>query len=132
MLYAMNNISNILPIKWFLGIPFNDTENPRLLMGELGEKILGDNLLGLQLGNEPDLYFNNAIRSADYSVTQYSSEWGTVLQDYLSDSSVSNNSMFIAPSVCCGGGIGWTPEDVWNTGFLDSYKDHLSYISVQQ
>ncbi|EJD02698.1 uncharacterized protein FOMMEDRAFT_140601 [Fomitiporia mediterranea MF3/22] len=132
ILYAMNNISSLLPIKWFLGVPFNDTQNPRLLMGELGEKILGDNLLGLQLGNEPDLYFNNQIRPADYNPTQYNSEWGQVLQAYMSDTSISNNSMFIAPSVCCGPMPGWTPEMVWDTGFLDNYKDHLSWISVQR
>lgn len=128
----MNNISALLPIKWFVGVPFNDTTNPRLLMGELSQSILGDNLLGLQLGNEPDLYSNNGIRSSGYSQAQYNTEFGEVLQDYIDDSSTTNKSMFIAPSVCCGDGIGWTPESIWNTGFLDNYGDHLSYLSVQQ
>jgi len=39
-----------------LGIPMNDTKNIRLQIGELGESILGPNLLGFQVGNEPDLY----------------------------------------------------------------------------
>ena len=34
----------------------NDTTNPRLQIAETSEAILGDNLIGLQLGNEPDLY----------------------------------------------------------------------------
>ena len=34
----------------------NDTANPRLQIAEVGESVLGDNLLGLQVGNEPDLY----------------------------------------------------------------------------
>lgn len=34
----------------------NDTSNLRLQIAEVGEAILGDNLLGFQLGNEPDLY----------------------------------------------------------------------------
>ncbi|KAL5485437.1 hypothetical protein ACEPAI_8079 [Sanghuangporus weigelae] len=131
ILYAMANISTLLPIKWFLGVPFNDTQNPRLLLGELGEQILGEHLLGFQLGNEPDLYFNNQIRPSDYSPTQYEQEWGQVLQSYIDDSSIMNNSLFIAPSVCCGPGIGWTPEQVWDTGFLTNYADHLAYISVQ-
>jgi len=38
------------------GIPMNDTKNIRLQIGELGESILGSNLLGFQVGNEPDLY----------------------------------------------------------------------------
>jgi hypothetical protein len=38
------------------GLPFNDSQNLRLEIGENGENILGSHLLGLQLGNEPDLY----------------------------------------------------------------------------
>ncbi len=34
----------------------NDTSNLRLQIAEVSESILGDNLIGLQLGNEPDLY----------------------------------------------------------------------------
>lgn len=34
----------------------NDTSNLRLQIAEIAEEILGDTLLGLQLGNEPDLY----------------------------------------------------------------------------
>lgn len=34
----------------------NDTSNLRLQIAEVAESVLGDNLLGLQLGNEPDLY----------------------------------------------------------------------------
>ena len=39
-----------------IGVPFNDTSNLRLGIAELGEAILGDNVLGYQVGNEPDLY----------------------------------------------------------------------------
>jgi hypothetical protein len=51
----------ILPLKFdpflsTLGIPFNDTANWRLTIAEKSQEILGDNLLGLQAGNEPDLY----------------------------------------------------------------------------
>lgn len=38
-----------------LGIPFNDT-NWRLAIAEYGQSILGDKLVGMQAGNEPDLY----------------------------------------------------------------------------
>ena len=50
------NVSSLTPAKWYLGIPFNDTAHPRLQIAELGEQIIGGNLLGFQLGNEPDLY----------------------------------------------------------------------------
>lgn len=38
------------------GIPFNDTSDFRFQIAEQGEAILGDNLLGFQAANEPDLY----------------------------------------------------------------------------
>ena len=38
------------------GVDMNDTSHVRLEIAEVGEAILGNNLLGLQVGNEPDLY----------------------------------------------------------------------------
>lgn len=105
-----------------------------LLIAELSQKILGKNLLGLQLGNEPDLYHINNIRGTDYTPDQYTQDWGTVLNAYKGDSEISNTNMFVAPSVCCGGenNIGWTPEQVFDTGFLDQFADNLAWISVEQ
>jgi len=131
LVYAMGNASSLLPIKWFIGVPFNDTSNPRTILGEIAQAVLGDDLIGIQLGNEPDLYFNNGIRLPDYNQTDYFNEFGTVLQDYVNDPNIRNASMFVAPSVCCGDGIGWTPESVFATGFLQSYVNNLAYISVQ-
>lgn len=34
----------------------NDTSNLRLQIAEAADTILGDNVLGYQVGNEPDLY----------------------------------------------------------------------------
>ena len=39
-----------------LGVPFADAQNVSLAIVENGQSILGDHLLGLQAGNEPDLY----------------------------------------------------------------------------
>lgn len=50
------NVSALIPVQWYLGVPFNDTTNLRLGIVEAGEAILGSNLLGFQVGNEPDLY----------------------------------------------------------------------------
>ena len=68
------NVSSLVPVKWYLGnsprsstlvydlriypsgIPFNDTTHLRLGIAEAGEAILGEHLLGFQVGNEPDLY----------------------------------------------------------------------------
>lgn len=73
-IYMLGNISSLVNVKWYLGesihplkfddeaqvisvgVPFNDTTNLRLAIAEVGENVLGDHLLGLQVGNEPDLY----------------------------------------------------------------------------
>ena len=44
------------------------------------------------------------------------------------DSRILNKNMLIGPSVASA----WTPEQVWDTGFIDTYKDHLYCLSVQQ
>jgi hypothetical protein len=56
IIYMLANISALANVKWYLGVPFNDTANLRLQIAEVGQAILGDNLIGLQVGNEPDLY----------------------------------------------------------------------------
>ena len=52
----LRNISSLVNVRWYLGVPFNDTSNFRLAIVEQGQQILGDYLIGLQVGNEPDLY----------------------------------------------------------------------------
>jgi len=56
LLWMLRNISSLVNVRWHLGIPFNDTTNFRLAIAEQGQAILGDYLIGLQAGNEPDLY----------------------------------------------------------------------------
>lgn len=55
------NISAMLNVKWFLGIPFNDSVNWRLQIAEQGQAVLGSNLLALQAANEPDFYQKCAL-----------------------------------------------------------------------
>lgn len=58
----LRNISSLVNVRWHLGIPFNDTSNFRLAIADQGQKILGDYLIGLQAGNEPDLYADHGHR----------------------------------------------------------------------
>ena len=39
---------------------------------------------------------------------------------------IKNN--LIAPSISSG----WTPDDIWNTNFVETYTDVLSMISMEQ
>ena len=61
LIQMMRNISDLVNVHWYLGVPFNDT-NWRLQIVETGQAILGDFLIGMQAGNEPDLYANHGRR----------------------------------------------------------------------
>lgn len=74
--YLLGNVSALVNVHWYLGnysticlisvvpivihlrpgIPLNDSANLRMGIAEVGEAILGDKLIGFQVGNEPDLY----------------------------------------------------------------------------
>jgi len=64
LLWMLRNISSLVNVRWHLGIPFNDTSNFRLAIAEQGQAILGDYLIGLQVGNEPDLYVDHGHRES--------------------------------------------------------------------
>jgi hypothetical protein len=125
----LGNVSSLVNIRWFLGIPFNDTSNLRLAIAEQGEKILGDYLIGLQVGNEPDLYVSHGHRPANYSPFDYFGEFGDLVAALANDSNIRNQDLLIGPNIATGA---WSPEMVWNTGFVQSYSPNLAYLAVEQ
>jgi len=75
----LSNVSSLVNAKWYLGttlrrymtslltffdlgIPFNETDHFRLDIAQYGESILGDNLIGLQVGETPDTYASKGVR----------------------------------------------------------------------
>jgi len=56
LLYMMANISSLTNVHWFVGLPFLNTTPFNLDILHYGEAILGDYLVAVQAGNEPDLY----------------------------------------------------------------------------
>ncbi|KAF9556467.1 glycoside hydrolase family 79 protein [Agrocybe pediades] len=127
MFYMTNNISSMLNIKWFFGIPFNDSVNWRLDIAESAQNILGDNLLGLQAGNEPDFYQQFGRRQV-YSPDMYSNEVDDLIKTIDANPNIPNKHMLIGPSVST---IIWKPEDVWKTNFIERFKDRLYALSVE-
>jgi hypothetical protein len=128
VLYMMANISALVNARWYLGIPFNDTANLRLAIAEYGEAVLGDTLLGFQVGNEPDLYADHGHRNGSYGPYDYFGEFGVVVDALASDTAVPTKNRLIAPSVATGD---WTPEMVWDTGFIPTYADSLGALAVE-
>ncbi|KAI0073210.1 hypothetical protein K474DRAFT_1666888 [Panus rudis PR-1116 ss-1] len=129
IIYMLSNVSSLVNTKWYLGIPMNDTTNLRLQIAEAAESILGDNLLGLQLGNEPDLYASHNHRPQTYSQFDYFGEFGVVVQAIANDENIPIRNNLIAPSVATGA---WTPEMVWDTGFIPAYTNQLGALAVEQ
>ncbi|KAI0772364.1 hypothetical protein BD413DRAFT_612530 [Trametes elegans] len=123
----LSHVSALVNAKWYLGIPMNDTSNLRLQIAETADAILGDNVLGYQVGNEPDLYASHGHRPPTYNVSDYSDEFGVIMNAVQQDSKITSRNNLIAPSLQ---GT-WTPEDLFTTGFLDSYASSLSTIAME-
>ncbi|ESK94670.1 glycoside hydrolase family 79 protein [Moniliophthora roreri MCA 2997] len=121
--YLLGNISTLVNVGWFLGIPMNDTNTGspiRLEIAEYSQQVLGDRLLGLQVGNEPDLYTAHNHRPLTYSPYDYFREFGLIVRAIKDNPRIGalQNHKLIGPSVATGA---WTPEMVWDTGFIDAY-----------
>ncbi|THG97424.1 hypothetical protein EW026_g4567 [Hermanssonia centrifuga] len=108
ILYMLANVSALVNTKWYLGIPFNDTSNLRLGIAEVGESILGDNL--------------------NYSQGDYFNDFGIMVEAIGNDTLIPVRNNLIAPSVATGP---WTPESVWDTGFVGVYSDSLGALAVE-
>jgi hypothetical protein len=70
---------------------------------------LGSSLLGFEIGNEPDLYYNNGIRSSSYTYSQFLSQW-QVLAGAITNA--------VPGWAITNGGSGWTltgPASASNT-----------------
>ncbi|KAK2460443.1 hypothetical protein APHAL10511_007608 [Amanita phalloides] len=128
LIFMLGNISRFTNIRWFLGIPFNATNPFRLDIVHTSQAVLGDHLIGLQAGNEPDFYAEFGKRSANYTPADYFGEVGALVSQMNNDPLVLNRTMLLAPSVSTGP---WHPEDIWNTGFLPAYSQYLAYLAVE-
>lgn len=94
----------------------------------MGQEILGDHLLGMQVGNEPDLYSAHGHRPLDYSQQDYFGEFGEFIKAMNANTSIPRQNILIAPSVS----VNWTPQQIWDTGFVDAYNQSLGILSVEK
>ncbi|KIJ18005.1 glycoside hydrolase family 79 protein [Paxillus involutus ATCC 200175] len=124
----MAGISALTNVRWYLGVPFNDTSNWRLQIAEVGESILGDYLVGLQAGNEPDLYSRHGHRPDSYSPDDYKNEFGDLINAMTADSSIPNKDLLIGPNLA---GV-WEPQQMWDTGFATDFNENLAALAVER
>ncbi|KAK0243051.1 glycoside hydrolase family 79 protein [Armillaria nabsnona] len=128
LFHLMRGISELVNIRWFLGIPFFNINPFQLAIAEQSQAILGDFLAGLQAGNEPDLYVRHGHRTDPYGPSDYGNEFGALVQAMSSDANAVNKNLLIGPNIATGD---WVPEDVWQTGFVDTYSENLAYLAVE-
>ncbi|KAJ7757813.1 glycoside hydrolase family 79 protein [Mycena maculata] len=127
VLYMLANISALVNVNWYLGIPLNDTSHLRLGIAEVGEAILGDRLIGFQVGNEPDQYALHDHRPPGYGPANFSSDFGIVDAALRADPSVPVvNGKLIGPSLS---GV-WQPQEVWDVDFIPDHLQSLAELSM--
>ena len=90
---------------------------------------MGEHLIGLQAGNEPDLYADHGHCLQTYGPFDYFGEFGMIVQAIGGDLNIPVKNNLIGPSVATGT---WTLEMVWDTGFIPAYTNSLSALSVKQ
>jgi hypothetical protein len=143
-LYLMANVSGLVNVHWFLGklsllsflprvkyrsripgIPFFDPPEFNLNISNYGEAILGEYLIGLQVGNEPDLYVAHGHRPDGYGPANYVDEFGELVSAMTNQATL---DLLIGPNI----DNTWTPESVWDTGFVDTYNQNLISLAVEK
>ncbi|KJA24885.1 glycoside hydrolase family 79 protein [Hypholoma sublateritium FD-334 SS-4] len=127
LFYMASNISSFVNVNWFIGIPFNDSTNWRLAIAENAQTIIGDNLLGMQAGNEPDYYASHGIRAVTYGPYDYFGEFSNLITTISQNSLIPRKNILIGPSLASGD---WMPEQVWDTGFIPAFKDSLYALTI--
>ena len=138
----MKGISDLVNVRWFLGalnllylyrisslpqgIPFFQTNPFDIAIAQSSQIILGDHLIGLQAGNEPDLYSRHGHRGSDYAPQNYVDEFGTLVSALGTDST---RDILIGPNLA---NADWQPQQIWETGFVDTYSENLAFLAVER
>ncbi|KAJ6627347.1 glycoside hydrolase family 79 protein [Mycena sp. CBHHK59/15] len=127
VLYMLANISALVNVEWYLGIPLNDTSHLRLGIAEAAESILGDKLIGFQVGNEPDQYASHGHRPTTYGPADFSSDFGVVEAALRADPKVPVvNGKLLGPSLSGQ----WQPQQVWDVDFIPDHRQSLAALSM--
>ncbi|KAJ7141844.1 hypothetical protein C8R43DRAFT_583571 [Mycena crocata] len=132
LIYLMRNISDFVNVHWFMGIPWFVTQPFDLGIVRASTEILGDYLLGLQASNEPDMYNLHGHRPPTYSPFDYGGEFSDFLAQVEAagvDPTGRGRANLIGPNIAT---FAWTLEQVWDTGFVDTYNSNLAFLAAEK
>jgi hypothetical protein len=110
------------------GVPFFDLSDIKLDIVELGQQYLGDHLIGIEVGNEPDFYVSHGHRPEGYGPQNYVDEFGQLVSAMNNDANAANRNKLIGPNI----DLNWNLQDVWDTGFVDTYSSNLVALAVER
>jgi hypothetical protein len=145
MFYMCSNISSMVNVKWFFGIPrigalpslrnlkpfwettcsgFRLETNPISLSSKSRVKV------NMTLVEKVDWLSNFRFgrRVAPYGPQEYSSEVASLMSTIDANPRIPVKILFLGPSVSGP----WTPEQVWDTAFINRFKDRFYAFTVQQ
>ncbi|CEL54355.1 hypothetical protein RSOLAG1IB_07005 [Rhizoctonia solani AG-1 IB] len=131
------NVANLVPSEIYLGLNFMDITDMsnQVQFAALAEKLLGDNLHGMAVGNEPDLYEleNHGKRPAPYPFEQYMTEWGNMASALAANPEYTKRDILMGPSTCCrGSNPNWSNEGLAGAGYLQRFANELKIVTVQR
>ncbi|EJD50973.1 hypothetical protein AURDEDRAFT_160114 [Auricularia subglabra TFB-10046 SS5] len=113
ILEALRESSNILGIQWFLGIPLNVTDPPRLDIIERGEEIMGEYLWSWE---------------GPYDIPDYMREFQTVVNAIAASPKIKNKNKLGGPAVCCS----WTYDQMLNEHkYLETFGSVLNSFIIE-
>ena len=72
---------------------------------------------------------NEGGRPQSYSVQDYFNEFQVMMTGINNDASIPRKNIIVGPSIST---ALWTPEDVFNTGYISAFTNNLGFISVEK
>ncbi|CAE6439342.1 unnamed protein product [Rhizoctonia solani] len=129
--------TNVLRTKIDPGLNFMDiseTSN-QVASAAKAKELLGLNLHGIALGNEPDLYDRPGYmkRPKPYTFEQYMNKWGGVASALTTNRGYSNHRMLMGPSTCC---ESRNPDRnnlaLASAGYLQGFANELKIVTVHR
>ncbi|KAI0311519.1 glycoside hydrolase family 79 protein [Amylostereum chailletii] len=134
LLTMMSKISDFTNVHWYIGMPFFNTTPFDVSIVQAGMSILGDRLLAVQAGNEPDLYgFNGRQHRAEtYAPQDYKNELSGLFSQVSSNDLIPRKQdIWLAPSISAAN-PNWLPDTVWSTNIIQDYNQQLNSITVER